>query len=101
MQAWLQQWGERSIVGGGLIDVIIVFTLAETAALWVYHRQTKRGLTPRDYLLNVLSGLCLMLALRCALVGCAWYFVAALLTAAGFAHAADIAWRLQQRTQKC
>jgi hypothetical protein len=96
MQAWLQPW----IMGGGLIDTIIALTLLEVAALLAYHHQTKRGLAPRDYLLNVASGLCLMLALRCALLGSSGYLIAALLTGAGVAHAADIAWRLKQRTQK-
>lgn len=95
MTAWLQQW----VMGGGLIDTIIGITLLEVAVLLVYHHQTKRGLVPRDYLLNVLSGLCLMLALRCSLVGNSWYFIAVFLSGAGFAHIADIARRLQRRAQ--
>ena len=95
MTAWLEQW----VLGGGLIDTIIGITLLETAALLLYHRQTKRGLAPRDYLLNVMSGLCLMLALRCAISGAAWYFLSLWLMAAGAAHIADVAMRLQQRTK--
>ena len=95
LQQWLQQW----VVSGGLVDTIIVITLLEVAVLLVYHHQTKRGLKPRDYLLNVVSGLCLMLALRCALLGSTWYFVAVFLSGAGLAHTADIARRLQQRAQ--
>ena len=95
MTAWLQQW----VTGGGLIDTIIGITLLETAALLLYHHQTKRGLTPRDYLLNVVSGLCLMLALRCAISSAAWYFMSLWLMAAGLAHVTDIAWRLQQRAR--
>ena len=95
MTAWVQVW----VIGGGLIDTIIAITLLEVAALLLYHHQTKRGLMPREYLLNVLSGLCLMLALRCALAGSAWYFISAFLMAAGLAHVADIAMRLQQRRQ--
>ncbi len=95
MTIWLQQW----VLSGGLVDTIIGITLLETAALLAYHHQTKRGLAPRDYLLNVASGLCLMLALRCALSGAAWYFVSVWLMAAGLAHVADIALRLQQSAQ--
>ena len=91
MQAW--------VVGGGLIDTIIAITLIEVTILLLYHHQTKRGLMPRDYLLNVLSGLCLMLALRCALTGSVWYFMATFLMAAGLAHVADIAMRLRQSNQ--
>ena len=90
----MQQW----VMSGGLIDTILAITLLETAALLAYHYTTKRGLAPRDYLLNIASGLCLMLALRCALAGSGWYFIAAFLMAAGVAHIADVAWRLQQRT---
>ena len=93
MEGWLQQW----VVGGGLVDTIIAITLLEVAFLLTYHHQTKRGLAPRDYLLNVLSGLSLMLALRCSLAGTAWFFIAAWLTVAGATHVADIAMRLQQR----
>ena len=95
MTGQLQAW----VVGGGLIDTIIAITLLEAAILLLYHHQTKRGLAPRDYLLNVLSGLSLMLALRCALAGSVWYVMATFLTAAGLAHVADIILRLQQRAQ--
>ena len=86
-------------MGGGLIDTIIAITLLEVTVLLLYHYQTKRGLKPRDYLLSVASGLCLMLALRCALAGSAWYVLASFLTAAGFAHVADIVLRLRQRAR--
>ena len=91
----MQTW----VVGGGLIDAIIAITLLEVTMLLLYHHQTKRGLMPRDYLLNVLSGLCLMLTLRCALAGSVWYVMATFLTAAGLAHVADIILRMRQRAQ--
>ena len=91
----LQQWMSIS----ALVDVIIVITLLEAAALWGYHQQTKRGLRPRDYLLNIASGLCLMLALRSSLAGAVWYVVAAWLAGAGLAHLADIRLRLARPTQ--
>ena len=98
MTAGLPRWVEQWVVSGGLIDAIIAITLLEVAALLAYHYQTKRGLAPRDYLLNVVSGLCLMLALRCTVQASPWYFTALFLMAAGFAHVADIALRLKQRT---
>jgi multisubunit Na+/H+ antiporter MnhB subunit len=84
-------------MNGSLIDAIITITLLEVMALLLHRRKTKRGLKPREYLLNVVSGLCLMLALRCTLTGAAWYYISAWLAAAGLAHVADIALRLQQR----
>ena len=94
MTSWVQVW----VTSSGLVDTVIVITLLEVGFLLLYHQQTKRGLAPRDYLLNVLSGLCLMLALRCCLKNSAWFFIAAWLAAAGAAHVADIAMRLPQRT---
>ena len=99
MNGALTEWIAAWVMSGGLVDAIIALTLLETGVLLVLHLTTKRGLAPRDYLLNVASGLCLMLALRCALTGAAWFFVPVWLIAAGAAHTADIALRLRQRTQ--
>ena len=96
MTSWMQTW----VISGALVDAIIAITLVEVGILLVYHHQTKRGLAPRDYLLNVLSGLSLMLALRCCLAGSAWFFIAAWLAAAGAAHVVDMTMRLQQRTSE-
>ena len=96
MPAWLQQL----VTGGGLVDAIIGITLMEAAGLLIYHHQTKRGLKPRDYLLNMISGLCLMFALRCALLGSTWHFLALWLTGAGLAHVADVFLRLRQPDQR-
>ena len=95
MLLWLQQ----SVLNGNLIDAIVAITLLEAAVFLIYQHQTKRGLKPRDYLLNVISGLCLMFALRCALLGSTWYFLALWLTGAGLAHTADIYLRLRQPAQ--
>ena len=82
-------------MSGGLIDTIIAITLLEVTILLIYRQQTKRGLRPRDYLLNIASGLCLMLALRCALVASGWQMVSVFLLGAGLAHVADIVVRLR------
>ena len=73
-----------------LIDAVIVFTVLECAALATYHRVTGRGVALRDFVLSMLSGLCLMLALRCLArdAGAAW--IAMFLLAAGAAHGTDI-----------
>ena len=73
-----------------LIDIVIVVTLLEAAALALYHRRTGRGMAPRDVLLNLGAGLALMLALRAGLEGAGWGWVAAGLVASGLAHAADL-----------
>jgi hypothetical protein len=80
-----------------IIDGIVALTVLEGLVLWLFHRRTGRGLAPRHFALALASGLCLMLALRAAVVGSAtgWVFVA--LTAAGVIHAADIWWRWPRR----
>jgi hypothetical protein len=89
----------QSLLDSGLlVDLVIALTVMEGLALALYHRVTGRGVAPRDYGLNLVSGLCLMLALRSVLAGAAWHWTAAALAAAGLAHGADIArrWRRQQ-----
>jgi hypothetical protein len=75
-----------------LIDVVIAFTVLEGLALAVYHRLSGRGLAARDYAVNLLAGLCLMLAVRGAVGGAQWQWVGLCLLAAGLVHAADL-WR--------
>jgi len=79
-----------------LIDLVIAFTLIEAGVLLAYRFATGRGVASRDFALNMVSGLCLMLALRALAhdAGVAW--VAVCLLASGVAHGADIwlRWRL-------
>jgi hypothetical protein len=76
-----------------IIDAVIVFTLVECAALVLYHRRTGRGVAVRDFFANMVSGLCLMFALRCLATDASAATVALLLLAAGMAHAVDILMR--------
>lgn len=82
---------------GWLVDAVIALTVAETLALLAYHRLTGKGLPPRAYLLNIVSGLCLMLAVRSVLMNAAWPLTMLCLSAAGVAHASDLwaRWRRQ------
>jgi hypothetical protein len=81
-----------------LVDAAIAITLAEWLALSLYHRHTGRGLAPRSFRWNLVSGLCLMLALRCALQGQDWIWGAGCLAASGLAHLAYLRQRwLRQR----
>lgn len=89
----------RFFSGTHLVDAIIALTLLEGFALVAYHRITGRGVAPQEFVLNLLSGLCLMLALRCALGNAGWQWVTLGLSGAGLAHAADIRqrWGRQRR----
>ena len=82
-----------------IVDLVIAFTLVECAALVLYHRSTGKGVAPRDFLMNMASGLCLMLALRCLVRDAGAFWAALCLLAAGLAHAADLwmRWRRDAR----
>ena len=78
-----------------LIDGVIAFTVIECIALALYHRATGRGVAPREYFANMLSGLSLMLALRGLAVDAGVLWLAVCLLAAGLAHGFDIVKRWQ------
>lgn len=73
-----------------LVDLVIALTVLEGVALTVFHHRTGRGVAPGALLPNLLAGLLLTVALRAALGGAAWPWIAACLAAAGLAHAADL-----------
>ncbi|MBW0170539.1 MAG: hypothetical protein ACT6SF_09810 [Hydrogenophaga sp.] len=83
--------------GAWLVDAAIAITLVEWLALAVYHRITAQGITPKDFQWNLASGLCLMLALRCALQDAAWPWGAGCLAASGAAHVTYLRQRWQTR----
>ena len=74
------------------VDLVIAFSVFEGLALAMHFGLTGRGVAPAQFLANLLSGLCLMLALRNALAGAAWPWLLLCVLAAGLAHAADL-WR--------
>lgn len=82
-----------------IIDAVIVFTLIEGMVLVLYRRSTGRGVAVRDFLVNMVSGLCLMLALRCLATDAGTASVALFLLAAGVAHGVDMLMRWR-RTAK-
>jgi len=81
---------EPWFAGTRLIDAVLLLTVVEGLALAAYHRATGRGIPSRDFALNLVSGLLLMLALRSVLAGAGWWWTAACLAVAGLAHGADL-----------
>ena len=75
-----------------LLDAVIALTVLEGVGLWLYHRLTGRGVAPRDYALNLISGLLLMLTLRSALHAAPWPMTMGCFAASGAAHGIDL-WR--------
>lgn len=75
---------------GRVVDLMLAITALEAVAVVGYFRRTGRGVAPADFLGNLLSGVGLMLALRAALAGAGWGWIAAWLVAALAAHLADL-----------
>ncbi len=82
----MQDW----FASGRLIDVALTMTALEAVAVVLYFRRTGRGIAPADFLGNLASGVCLMLALRCGVTGAWWGWIALWLSAALVAHLADV-----------
>ena len=74
------------------VDLVISFTLFEGLALALYFRATGRGVSPSQFGVYLVSGLCLMFALRSALAGSGAVWIGLGLLAAGIAHGLDL-WR--------
>lgn len=77
-------------VGGRVADLVLAVMLVEALGLAAIHRRTGRGLPPAAVLLNLAAGAALLLALRGALVGAGWGWIALALTGALVAHVADL-----------
>jgi hypothetical protein len=87
---------QEFIASGHAIDLILLLVLAEGLALFAYRWKTGRGIAGADLIANLLAGACLMLALRAALAGAGWIWIALCMSAALLAHLADL-WRRWQR----
>ena len=81
------------IANGQLVEAILVLTVVEWLGFAMLHRITGRGLDPLRLGPNLLSGFCLLVALRAALVGASPIWVAAALAGALLAHVTDLALR--------
>jgi hypothetical protein len=78
---------------GRVADLVLVIMALECAGLIAYRRLTQRGVPVSGFALNLLSGFCLALALRCALAGVWWGWTGASLAMAGIAHVLDLKMR--------
>jgi hypothetical protein len=81
---------QQLVTSGRVVDVIIVVMIAEAVVLFLYHRRTSLGPPPAEIVAMLVAGLCLLLALRAALTGSNWLWIAAFLTTALVAHLVDL-----------
>lgn len=79
---------------GAIVDLILLLVLLEAMALMVFRRIWGRGPGVYDWLPNLASGACLLLALRATIAQMTWMWVALFLTLSLAAHLADLVRRL-------
>jgi hypothetical protein len=76
---------------GRAIDLVLLFMVVEFVVL--YRRRRDRRKAPVDLILALAPGACLLLAVRAALTGAGWIWVAAFIAASLPAHLADMSRR--------
>jgi hypothetical protein len=90
---------EELFTSGRIVDLILVFVAIETAGLALlarHHAKLGSKFGPVSALLpNLASGACLLLALRVALGGGWWGWIALCLAGSLVAHLLDLASRLR------
>jgi len=77
---------------GRIVDFILAFTALELLFLIAYRRRTGQGVPPLELVINISSGVFLLLALRFVLAGAWWGWIGFCLFGSLFAHAFDL-WR--------
>ena len=78
------------VASGRVVDIVLAVTLLEAMALTLWRRR----IAPAALAVMLAPGVALMLALRAALTGAGWQWIALCLAAAGLAHLADLRRRL-------
>jgi hypothetical protein len=81
---------DEFFAGGRVIDLILVLVVIEGAALALWRRWSGTGPGLKGMAANLLSGACLLLAVRAALTDVAWEWVAVALLGSLLAHVADL-----------
>ena len=90
---------EQLIGSGRIVDLILVLVALEAVVLGYMRARRGNGIEWRALLPNLLAGAALLLALRAAITGAAWPWIAAWLAAAGLAHLADLRTRWSRKAR--
>lgn len=91
----------ETVADGRIIWVMLLFVVLEVIGLVVLWRRKGIGVAPLPLVVNVLAGLCLMMALRASLVDSGTQTIAFWLVASLCAHVADIAVRWRGTAKAC
>ncbi len=78
------------IESGRFIDLILLMVAIEFLVLLVVLRRRANGVRIGDFTFTLLSGACLLVALRFAITGADWRWILLWLTAAVVAHFCDL-----------
>ena len=81
---------EALILSGRIVDIMIVFIVIEIVLVEISRRMRGRGVGTLPLLVNIGAGGSLMLALRAALTGSGWQWVAVFLVSSLVFHVADL-----------
>ena len=87
----------EAFASGLVVDLVLALVAIEAGTLAWYRLRRGGGVPVGETLAFLGAGACLLLALRAALVGASWTWVAAAMAGAGAAHAADLALRWRRR----
>jgi hypothetical protein len=86
---------EALITSGRIADIALAVMIVEAVLLYAYLKYREEAERFRSLLANLAAGGCLVVALKLALVGAAWQWIAVALAASLFAHAIDLWSRLR------
>jgi hypothetical protein len=80
---------------GSLLDLIIAATIVEAGALSIYASRTGRAVAPHQLLPTLAAGVAILIAVRLAIGGAWWGWIALCLIASLVAHLVDLTrrWR--------
>jgi hypothetical protein len=81
---------QQLVASGRIVDLILVLVAVELVVLGYMRARRGTGIGWRALLPNLLAGAALLLALRAALTGADWPWIAVWLAVAGLAHVADL-----------
>jgi len=90
---------EDLFASGQIIDFILILVGFEAAAILVLRVVKGIGPAPLPFLINLVAGASLMLALRNALVGAQWTWIAPCLIVSLGAHLSDLLWRWERKSR--
>jgi hypothetical protein len=78
---------------GHVAHLILVVMAIEAFVLIIVYKKTKRGMRPSRIIMSLAAGAALVLALRAALTGEGWMWIAVALTISFLVHIVDMYWR--------